>query len=88
MIKLFTIELKNDDPLALASKLRSIMHEIKVNIVEIFSPLISYVKEIYPIYSHYLESLQESGNLKEITFDSLEKKFAKREKYFWKKKTP
>ena len=29
MIKMFSLELKNDDPLALASKVRSIMHDIK-----------------------------------------------------------
>ena len=29
MIKLFSFELKNDDPLALASEIRSIMHDIK-----------------------------------------------------------
>jgi len=39
-------------------------------------------------YSHYLESLQANGESKEITFNSLEKKFAEREKDFGKKKTP
>ena len=56
MITLFNIELKNDDPLALASEVRSIMHDIKNNGVEIDIPLISYVNELYPTYSHYLES--------------------------------
>ena len=87
MIKLFSLELKNDDPLALASEVRSIMHDIKNTGVEIDLPLISYVKALYPTYSQYLESLQASGNLKEITFESLEKKIAEREKYFWKKTT-
>eukprot|EP00253_Pinus_taeda_P014442 PITA_14442 len=53
MIKLFTFELQNNDPLALAS-----------------------------------ESLQANGNLKDITFDSLAKKFVEREKAFGKKTTP
>ena len=88
MIKLFTVELKNDDPLALALEVRSIMHDINTTGVEIDIPLIAYVKALYPTYSHYLESLQASGNLKEITFDSLEKKFAKTEKAFEKKTTP
>ena len=88
MIKLFSLELKNDDPLALASKVRSVMHDIKNTGVEVDIPLIAYVKALYPTYSHYLESLQASGNLMNITFDSLEKKFAEREKAFGKKTTP
>lgn len=58
LIKLFNFELKNDDPLALASKVRSRIHDIKVTSVEIDIPLISYVKDLYPTYSLYLESLQ------------------------------
>jgi len=68
MIKLFNLVLKNYDPLALALKVRSIMHDIKSTGVEIGIPLIPYVKALYPTYSNYLESLQASGNLKEITF--------------------
>ena len=82
MIKLLSLELKNDDPLALASKVRYIMHDFKNIGVEIDIHLIAYFKELYPIYSDYLESFEASGNLKEITFDSLEKKFAER-KEFW-----
>lgn len=64
------------------------MHDIKDTSVEIYIPLIAYVKALYPTYSHYLKSLQASGNLKEITFESLEKKFVEREKDFEKKTTP
>eukprot|EP00253_Pinus_taeda_P006349 PITA_06349 len=53
MIKLFTLELQNNDPLAITS-----------------------------------ESLQANGNLKDITFDSLVKKFVEREKAFGKKTAP
>jgi len=88
MIKLFILELQNDDPLALALEVRSIMHDIKVTNVELDIPLIDCVKALYPTYSNYLVSLQANGNLKEITFDSLVKKFAKREKAFGKKTTP
>ena len=56
MVKLSSIELKNDDPLALASKVRSIMHDIKNTGVEVDIPLIAYVKALYPTYSHYLQS--------------------------------
>ena len=88
MIKLFNLELKNVDPLALASEVRYIMHEIKNAGVEYDIPLIAYVKALYPTYSHYLESFQASGKLMKITFDSLEKKFAERERDFGKKTTP
>jgi len=80
MIMLFRLEMNYDDPLALASEVRSIMHEINNIGVKGYIPLIVYVKALYPTYSHYLESLQESGNLENITIDSLEKKFAEREK--------
>ena len=88
MIKFFSLELKNDDLLALASEVRSIMHDIKSSSVEIDIPLIAYVKALNPTYSHYRESLQASGNLMKITFDSLEKKFAERDKAFGKKTAP
>ena len=88
MIKLFTLELQNDDPLALASDVKSIMHDIKVTNVELDIPLIAFLKALYPTYSNYLESLQANGNLKDIAFDSLVKKIVEREKDFGKKTTP
>ena len=57
MIKLFSLEMKNDGPLALASEVRSIMHDIKNTGVEVDIPLIAYFKALYPTYLHYLESL-------------------------------
>jgi len=88
MIKLFTLELKNNDPLALASEIKSIMHDIKSTKVELDISLIAFLKALSPTYSNYLESLQANGNLKDITFDSLVKKFAEREKSFGKKTVP
>ena len=88
MIKLFTLELQNNDPLSLASEVKSIMHDIKSTKVELDIPLIAFLKALYPTYSNYLESLQANRNLKDITFDSLVKKFAEREKAFGKKTTP
>ena len=73
MIKLFTLELQNNNPLALASEVKSIMHDIKSTKVELDIPLIAFLKALYPTYSNYLESLQANGNLKNITFDSLVK---------------
>jgi len=63
------------------------MHDIKFIKVELDIPLITFLKALYPTYSNYLESLQGNRNLKNITFDSLVKKFAEREKAFGKKKT-
>eukprot|EP00253_Pinus_taeda_P016478 PITA_16478 len=88
MIKLFTLELQNNDPLSLASEVKSIMHDMKATKVELDIPLITFLKALYPTYSNYLESLQANGNLKDITFDSLVKKFGEREKAFGKKTTP
>ena len=88
MIKLFTLELQNDDPLTLASEVKSIMNDIKVTNFELDIPLIAFLKALYPTYSNYLESLQANGNLKEITFDSLVDKFVEREKAFGKKTAP
>eukprot|EP00253_Pinus_taeda_P029725 PITA_29725 len=88
MIKLFTLELKNNDPLAIASEVKSIMHDIKSTKVELDIPLIAFLKAHYPTYSNYLESLQANGNLKDITFDSLVKRFVEREKAFGKKTAP
>ena len=88
MIILFTLELQNNDPLALASEVTFIMHDIKSTKVELDIPLIDFLKALYPTYSNYLESLQANGNLKDITFDSLVKKFVEREKAFGKKTAP
>ena len=44
MIKLFTLELKNNDPLALASEIKSIMHDIKSTKVELDISLIAFLK--------------------------------------------
>ena len=88
MIKLFTLELQNNDPLALASEIKSIVHDINSTKVELDISLIAFLKALYPTYSNYLESLQANGNLKDITFVSLVKKFAEREKTFGKKTAP
>jgi len=50
MIKLFNLELQNDDPLALTSEVKYIMHDIKVTDVELDIPLIDFVKALYPTY--------------------------------------
>lgn len=62
------------------------MHDIQAIDAKIDVPLTYFVKALYPTYSHYLETLQASGKLKEIFFDSLMEKFTKRDNDFEKKK--
>jgi hypothetical protein len=50
--------------MALASGIKAIIHEIGVVGVEIDIAPMAFIKPIYPTYSHYLESLQASGQLK------------------------
>jgi hypothetical protein len=63
------------------------MHDIEATRVKIDIPLMTFIKALYPTYSHYLESLQASGQIKSITFDKLVEKVAEREKAFGKKST-
>jgi hypothetical protein len=64
LIQLFNLELKNDDPMALASEIEAIMHDIDAIWVKIDLPFTTFIKALYPTYSHYLESLQASGQMK------------------------
>jgi hypothetical protein len=58
------------------------MHDIYVGSVAIDISLTTFIKALYPTYSHYLESLQASGQLKSLVFYSLMEKIVKCEKYF------
>jgi len=85
MVKIFNLELKNDDTVDLDSEIKAIIHGIEATRVKIYLLLIVFIKEIYPTYSHYLESLQASGQMKSITFDKVVEKFVECEKSFGKK---
>jgi hypothetical protein len=85
MVKLFNLKLKNDDPMDLDYEIKSIMHDIDVTGVKTNLPLTAFNKSLYPTYSHYLESLQASGQIKSITFDKLVEKVAEHEKAFGNK---
>jgi hypothetical protein len=87
LVKLFNPELKNDDPMALASEIKSTMLDIDAIGVKIDIPLIAFIKALYPRYSHYLESLQARGQMKFVTFGTLVEKVAKCDKAFGKKST-
>jgi hypothetical protein len=75
MVKLFNLELKNDDPMDLDYERKSIMHDIYAIRVNTYLPLIAFIKSLYPTCSHYLESRQSSGQMKFITFNKLVEKF-------------
>ena len=77
--------MSDNDPLKLASEIKAINHEIECTGVNVDLPLTAFIKALYPSYSHYLESLQASGQLKDIDFDKLVGKIAEREKAFGKK---
>lgn len=80
IIKLFNLELKNNDSIALAY--------IKITGVKIYVTLTPYIKALYPTYSYYPYLLRESGKVNEIFFGSIEKKFVERKNDFGKKTTP
>jgi len=58
LVKLFNLELKDDDPMELVQKIKAIMHVIDAIGVEIDLPLAAFIEALYPTHSHYLESLQ------------------------------
>jgi len=59
------------------------MHDVDSTDVKVEIALMAFMKALYPIYSHYLESIQTSGQMKSLDFNSLVEKIAKRE-IFWK----
>jgi hypothetical protein len=88
MLNLFNLELKNDDPMALAFEIIAIMHDIESTRVKIDFPLMAFINSLYPTYSYYLESLQVSNQMKSMTFQKPVRKLADHEKAFGKKPTP
>ena len=73
-MNLFNLELKDNDPIYLVSEIKAIMHGIDAIRIKIELPLTSFIKGLYPSYWHYLDSLQVSGQMKSITFDTLVEK--------------
>lgn len=60
------------------------MDDIKSTCIKIEITLTSLTKAQYSTYSNYLESLQASGNLKSLTFDTFTYKIVEHEKVFRK----
>jgi hypothetical protein len=68
LVKLFNLELKNDELMSLSFEIKAIMHDIEATRVKIYLPLTAFIKPLYPTYSYYIESLQASGQMKSISF--------------------
>ena len=75
-MKLFNLELKDNDPIKLAFEIKYIFHDIESTGVKVDLKLTAFIKVLYPTYSNYLESLQASGQMKSMTFDVLTDKIA------------
>lgn len=85
LAKLFNLKLKYDDPITLVFDFKIITRDIDATGVKIDLPPITFIKALYPTYSHYLESLKPSDQLKSIIYDSLMEKIVECEKEFGKK---
>ena len=51
-MKLFNLELKDNDPMKLASKIRSIFHNIDATHVKFGIQLTAFIKSLYPSSTH------------------------------------
>ena len=76
MSKLFSLEVKDNDPMLVASKIIEIMHKIQEYGMKHDLPLEAIVNSLYSNHSNYLESLQASDKFKDLTFDTLAEKIA------------
>lgn len=81
LLKLFNLDMKENH---MASEIKVIFHDIEATSVKLDLQLFAFVKALHHAYSHYLESLQASGKLKDIIFDKLVNKNVEREKAFGK----
>ena len=84
-LKLFNLEVNDNDLMLVVYENREIMHKIQAFGMKPGLPLASFLKWLYPTHSNYLESLQESDKFKNLTFDILVENIVDREKIFGKK---
>ena len=54
LMKLFNMELQDNDPMKLASQIKALFHDIEAICVKVDLQLTTFIKAIYPTYSHYL----------------------------------
>ena len=84
-MKLFNLEMKENDLMKLTYEIRVFFHDIEAMGVKVDLQLNTFIKALYPTYSLYLESLQSTEKMKDITFEKLVENIAEREKAFEKK---
>jgi hypothetical protein len=60
-MKLFNLELKDNNLMKLASEIKALFHDIDSTGVKVDLQLTAFIRALYPTYSHYLEYLQASG---------------------------
>ena len=56
-MNLINLELKYIYPMKLAYEIRAIVHDIDGTGVKVDIQLTAFIKDLYPTYTHYLESL-------------------------------
>ena len=54
LMKLFNLELKDNDPMKLAYETRAIFHDIDATGVKVDIQLTAFIKSLYRTYTHYL----------------------------------
>lgn len=52
LMELFNLELKDNDPMALALEIKAISHDINVTGVKVDIALTTFIKALYPTYPH------------------------------------
>ena len=84
MLKLFKLEMKDNDVIIVASDIRAIMHKIQAIGMQPNLPLASFFKPLYPTHWHYLESLQVSDKLKDLVIWHLGGENYRHKEILWK----
>ena len=64
MLKLFSLKVKDNDPMLVAYDIKAIMHEIKASCMRPDLPLAKFLNSMYPNHSNYIDSLQSKRQVK------------------------
>ena len=58
LMKLFNLELKDNDPMKLAYGIKVIFHDIDAIVVKVDIQLTAFIKSLYASYTHYLDKFK------------------------------
>ena len=67
LLKLFNLELKDNDPMTIAIEIKAIMHDINATSVKAELALTSFFKALYLTYSHSIASAREKNGAQNNT---------------------